>query len=545
MRTFLPAVFLFFTITVSAQLQLPLQANRVSALFSANGFLFTDFSYMAQYTVPGYSAGQENNATIFAGGFWMGGYDDADQLHLAASTYRQTGDDYWAGPIATNYTNPDYIDRYSKVWPVDRAEIENHIANWDVPGYLVPPSIAYWPGNGNVANGEAAILAPFYDYNNNLIYDPENGDYPLVRGDKAIYMIFNDAAEEHGESGGEALGVELHVMAYGFDMPEDSALNQTVFVNVSVINRSVNNYNEFIFGNFADFDLGAYDDDYVGCDSNLNVFFAYNGDPVDGPTFGNYGSNPPAQGVIFLNRPMHAFKYYNNDFSVTGNPTTGEDFYNYLNGKWIDGTNQTEGGNGYGGAVPMNFMYPGHPMDPDAWTEMREENVPSDRRGMGSIRPVTLNAGDSMCIEMAYLSAFVFDTVNAEGITTDVHALGATEILLRRTVDVIDYYNANYEACQIAYQSNPNYSSIVASDIANNISISPNPANDFIEVQLGGENVIGTIVLLDNQGRRIYESALSGQPSISLEITEYPAGMYNLLIIPESGAILSASFIKH
>ncbi len=35
----------------------------------------------------------------FAGSVWMSGYDAGNNLHVAAQTYRQTGNDYWPGPI--------------------------------------------------------------------------------------------------------------------------------------------------------------------------------------------------------------------------------------------------------------------------------------------------------------------------------------------------------------------------------------------------------------------------------------------------------------
>ncbi|MBK9456642.1 MAG: hypothetical protein IPO24_14170 [Bacteroidetes bacterium] len=105
-----------------------------------------------------------------------------------------------------------------------------------------------------------------------MIYDPENGDYPIIRGDKAAYFIFNDDADIHTETDGAKLKLELHGMAYAFDAPEDSALNNTLFINYSIINRSLIDYTQFQVGVFTDFNVGAFDDDYVGCDTTLNMF---------------------------------------------------------------------------------------------------------------------------------------------------------------------------------------------------------------------------------------------------------------------------------
>ena len=35
----------------------------------------------------------------FASGLWIGGLDAANSLHVAGGTYRQTGNDFFAGPI--------------------------------------------------------------------------------------------------------------------------------------------------------------------------------------------------------------------------------------------------------------------------------------------------------------------------------------------------------------------------------------------------------------------------------------------------------------
>ena len=107
-----------------------------------------------------------------------------------------------------------------------------------------------------------------------------------------------------------------------------------------------------------------YLDYYVGCDVNLGLGFCYNGDAEDEGAAG-YGFNPPAIGVDFFQGPladpndgidndrdgiideanaqiiMSKFVYYNNDFTVIGNPSEGTHFYNYLRGIWKDNVPMT------------------------------------------------------------------------------------------------------------------------------------------------------------------------------------------------------------
>ena len=88
------------------------------------------------------------------------------------------------------------------------------------------------------------------------------------------------------------------------------------------------------FGQWVDPDLGNYGDDYVGCVPSEGIGIVYNGDANDEL----YGANPPMLCVDFFKGPrkqngvdkdgnptyeilnMSAFVYYNNDWSVIGNP---------------------------------------------------------------------------------------------------------------------------------------------------------------------------------------------------------------------------------
>ena len=98
---------------------------------------------------------------------------------------------------------------------------------------------------------------------------------------------------------------------------------------------------------------------------------------------------------------MSKFVYYNNDFTVTGNPSTGTHIYNYLRGIWKDNVPMTYGGDGHGSGQGSttdlcNFMFPGT-SDPDfpgqEWTEVTAGNTPADRRFLQSAGPFTLQPG--------------------------------------------------------------------------------------------------------------------------------------------------------
>ncbi|HRG27060.1 MAG TPA: T9SS type A sorting domain-containing protein [Chitinophagales bacterium] len=530
------------TVTIQLHAQVPdndvVDINNIEALLNSDGGLFMEAEDFDAYFYVPKPTGEFPLSTIFSAGLWIGASDSSGNIYTAAHIYRQFGQDFWFGPIATDYEGPDYLEKYNKVWVCDKPTIEYHIANFEMPGYEVPLSLALWPGNGNIDNGEAAILAPFYDYNNNLIYDPENGDYPIIRGDKAAYFIFNDDAHLHTETDGAKLKLELHGMAYAFDTPSDSALNNTLFINYSIINRSEINYSQFQVGVFSDFNIGAFDDDYLGCDSTLNMFFGYNMDRIDGPTAPNYGSHPPAQGIMFLNQPMYMFKNYYNDFTVTGNPETDEDFVNYLAGNWKDGTPQTFGDNGYGGLINSRYMFPADIYDTLGWSAVTAVGAPSDARGIGAISPQTLYSNDTLCLDVAFPFAIAYDDLFIDSLGLGSRAWYAVAKLKERANLVIDYYDNNISDCQILYAKNPDFVANVEEEMLLGYSIFPNPVSSAITIDFD-DKTIGEchIAIYSAAGVLMQTSIVDGSRSIILDLHKFPEGMY-LIQIKSNNKIL-------
>jgi hypothetical protein len=230
----------------------------------------------------------------------------------------------------------------------------------------------------------------------------------ILTGDQAIWWVYNDKGNIHTESGGDAIGIEIQAMAFAFSTNDE--INDMTFYKYNVINFATTPLDSVYFGYWVDPDLGAYDDDWVGCDTALSLGMVYNGDAVDGPTTPNYGANPPIFGTDFFQGPikyiydggsivdsvrlgMAAFLYYNNDFTVIGNPEVAAHFYGYLSGSWKDGSPFTFGGNGYGGTEPTPFMFPSDPSDPTGWSECTEANAPADRRYLQSSGPFRLEPG--------------------------------------------------------------------------------------------------------------------------------------------------------
>lgn len=426
-----------------ATAQTDLDINNVRTTIMTGGDMWWDL-ITAQYEIPKGSGIH----SLFSGALWIGGIDAGGQLKVAAMTYRQTGNDFWPGPLDTVLTSidQDVCNAYDKHFKITRKEVEDFYG-WqlnpaDYPGYSVPSSITNWPAHGDISKRQGYYLAPFYDANGDGNYNYNDGDFPgydifgtsgncknLLFGDQTLWWVFNDKGNIHTETGAQSIGLEVHAQAFGFSTNDE--INNMTFYNYKIINRSTFSMNNTYFGQWVDADLGYYNDDYVGCDVKRGLGYCYNGDLVDAqgstPGPGEYGNNPPAVGVDFFQGPiadasdgkdndrdgaidepgeqiiMSKFVYYNNDFTVTGNPENGTHFYNYLSGFWKDGLPFTYGGDAYNESGPVcDFMFPGD-TDPTGWgtggqpqapwSESTVGNAPADRRFLQSAGPFTLQPG--------------------------------------------------------------------------------------------------------------------------------------------------------
>lgn len=388
-----------------------LDINNINARFYSAGDMFWDMTSDPKFEAPQTNSPVKRH-TMFAAGLWVGGLDQGGSLHVAAQTYRQAGLDYWSGPTdpaASNTTN------YDTIWTITRSEVNAFALEYSTNGSIINPglypNVYAWPGNYEDANNTTQPLAPFQDQNLNQIYEPDSGDYPKMEGDKMLYWVFNDAANTHGETGGDQLGIEVHAFAYAYDCPANPALDNTILLKYQIKNKSSNVYADTYIGMYSDIDIGLFSDDYVGVDTTRGVYFGYNGD-ADDETANGYGLNPPAQGITMLKGPLDDlgngmdkytnFVYYENDFTSRGNPTQPHHFYSYMKSIWQDSlamVNNGTTGHPQNGAGPVTtYMFSGDGGwcggQASGWSEVSASNNPFDRRGLGSVGPFTMGVGE-------------------------------------------------------------------------------------------------------------------------------------------------------
>lgn len=337
-----------------AQSTSELNINNVRALINGYGNMWYDGS-ISQYHLPKNST----SSPLYCAALWIGGTDVNDQLRVAALTFGSNGDDYWPGPLTVDNTasvTAEICNEYDRHFKITQAEVLAFKAQFnylddhaelrdDVDNVEIPQSIDQWPGNGDVSKHQSPYLAPFFDANDNGIYEPSLGDYPwydfdnefcprqikaqlapgqtlklpetketrekivkggllsdqVLKGDQTIWWVFNDMGNTHTESKGEPIGLEIRAQAFAFSTNDE--VNNMTFYSYEIINRSTYELRNTYFSQWVDPDLGYGFDDFVGCDVKRGLGYCYNGNPQDGSGTGHYSGVPPAVGIDFFQGP--------------------------------------------------------------------------------------------------------------------------------------------------------------------------------------------------------------------------------------------------
>jgi hypothetical protein len=337
-----------------------------------------------------------NRFAIFTAGLCIGSYIEG-QLKLATASYKgeyAPGYVQLVGGVPTPITNADF--RLYKVTSDDSNSVD--YLNW----YKMVP-----------------YGAPYVDRNNNGQWDIGIDRPGIKNATQTIFVCMTDGWPENhtaseGFSGGTApIFSEMRLTAWAYgetNTPEP--LKDVQFISYVVINKNNKAWNNTFFGLVSDPDLGDAADDYIGCDTTLNLGYCYNSDNNDGN--GNppsYGANPPAVGmdyllspivptgnqndtVVFYNPPgsnnrivkkgfkelgMSSFVYFSNFGTAPEcetDPTQPIEAYRYLNGirrdalPWFHPSTKQR----------VKKLYTGNPETLQGWTELGYNGNPNMAR---------------------------------------------------------------------------------------------------------------------------------------------------------------------
>ncbi|NOX18056.1 MAG: hypothetical protein GXO87_07225, partial [Chlorobi bacterium] len=256
--------------------------------------------------------------------------------------------------------------------------------------------------------------APWIDVNGDGVFT-RGIDQPEFVGDETLWYVSNDLDPDRTTLafGTLPIGLEIQTTVYAFYSPENF-LHNTVFKKYKIINRSNAVLKNMYFGYWADVDLGFAGDDFVGCDTLLNLGYSYNGDEND-ESF--YGSPCPALGYVWLKTPkniltgeelgMTAFTLFVNSTHPYPDPDPrprewAVEYYNYLQGLTWNGAPFIDPNTG----IETPFVVPGDPVAGTGWYE--GEGWPGgpyldDRRQLMSTGPISFSPGDTLELEIGII----------------------------------------------------------------------------------------------------------------------------------------------
>ncbi len=518
-----------------------LDVNNIKARFDANGFLF----YSESYALPGLVVPHNSGRGILnIGNLWISGKNKTSGgvLAVAANTYANDYRSWFKhGPIANQYPNiyaPGaysgiYDSLYNYVFKISRTEILNHLANYNNTGYIMPWAISNWPGNGNASLGISQQLAPYVDINGNGIYEPHLGEYPRIKGDQCLYLIFNDdrVFQTLHHTQANKFGFEIHLMAYanytiGF-------LDNTIFLNYTVFNRSDNHFDDVRFGLWFDKCVGCFENTHEGCDTTLNSFFVYkNHSPEQDCNLGygsGYGAFPPALGLTFLNQKMTGFGVYENNFAPTGNPESPLNIDSYLKSKFKDNTAFKNDCDYYGGIDSTKFIFHDDPNDPTGVSAINclsfaPHNV---SRMLGVIGPFNIPARSSVCFDVAVSYAQDIGGNHLSSVTQLKNYIQSVQTF---------FNNQNWE-CSVLSPTGNSY--LIQTP---NLKLYPNPVSDYLQLEVNTKS--GRISIFNTIGKEVLSFQLDEkQQNILLATDKLSDGIYFIKV--DSGNQMAVSkFIK-
>ncbi len=560
-----------------------LNINQVNAKIHSAGMMFSD-------TVNGGNGYEFPNgsglSTYYNSGLWIGATDFNGQLYLAGQS-EYSGKDYYPGPISDSIWYNDAHQLWNNVWKVDKADIDLFVGMIPClldpsctlpPGYTIPSSIMSWPAHGNMAHGQEFQIAPFVDINNDGIYDPLAGDHPCIKGDQAIFTIFNDDYT-HEETGGQPLRVEIMALHYAYSS-SDSALNNTIFSEYKITNKSINSYSDLHIGFYEDMDVGNAADDFVGCDIERNLGYSYNGTATDSPSSNSYNGYVPAQGILLLKGPqmdndnydnmvgiasdqsingcnfgdliddnerlgMTSFGYFSTTLpnNIYGAPTTAAEYYSKLRGYWKDGTQYRYGGNGHfsdpnNTGIKTAFCFPD---DSDTnyylssngaqvpnWSETTESLTPGERGLLLSTGGISLSYGESVDLAIARISAADYDGNN----------LSSLDLLKSYSDDIRNFYPCDSESfiCSAPPVGLEEQANIT-------LEIYPNPGTGIFNYTSDATN-INSVRIVDLTGK-VVRHLNTVNANGTIDISDVNNGIYFLSFQLDNGMVVSKRIIKN
>lgn len=517
---------------------------------------------------------EEGVSPVLLGGLWLGAVDGAGNLKVSHQLYDDETEDrhFQPGVLLPAWQDHRIDTNFNKIWRVKREEIIAHQLDFGADGRIdsIIPAVYRWPGKGNPHslkyNGFAIpedyiILAPFEDWDGDGIYDPDKGDCPALDlrtgrffpiPDEMLWWAFNDFTSRSTDP----LIAEVHCLLFAFrcEREEEAAMNNTLFFNYKLINKSVEPVDSVRVGMFLDFAVGCPDDDYIGVLPENGTVYAYNGDREDGPC-GPPPANLLVSSTLFddlyvtdapRNTPpdtvfTSAFDrimplQLQEETGIPNNafPVTGLEYYRYLTGSWRDGSPLVYGGSGYNtGGIPVAFPFTGFPTAEGDWNEKNAGRTPGRRRALASAGHFRLNPGgvNSFTIGITAQSCWGCHPEGyAESFNRAFHEIREIDLWMRG--DWLTDFPCTQSKIEIKRPEPP--------PLPPMLTLFPNPAKNQLTVQV--ENAPAYWYRVYNAHGQLMLKRDNPEPVSFLETANWLKGVY-FLQVRAGGETISQSFV--
>lgn len=437
------------------------------------------------------------------------GANTSNGLQVSVSHGKISGSDWFSGPVANSY-DLSYLRKYNRVWRVTKAQINQHRIMHGQPGYITPQAISSWPGNGDVSNGEAQILAPFIDDNLNGIYEPNLGEVPDIRGREALYAISNDIRGER-YSTSEGMGIEAHIMLYLPDTTNWNMARNTLLVHIELKARrgNISNAKVGLLGSlFAEPYYGEF-----GSDSQHQLVYHLRNSFRGGLNVLSLGDSL-ASVRFFTNAPAYPLPH--------SHPFTDAYAWQALNGRFADGTqvsvqnpNSSMMWDDY--SLGYNFAPTKTKFQADwvhlwhSWSFLMDSQLMTLKD-----RDITESSTD--CIDFG----FVYQ--NSLQLGWGVSNQHTIDSLILRSMEVKDYFDREFNSCL-----GVGLSSVETFPILEQFSPYPNPTDGLVYI---GRGIDTRVEVYSVQGVLMGEfNASAGQ----LNLSGLPTGVYFLQVETAQG----------
>ncbi|NQV42635.1 MAG: T9SS type A sorting domain-containing protein [Candidatus Marinimicrobia bacterium] len=367
------------------------------------------------------------NTAIFSAGIWVAGMVDGE-IRTAAAEFSS---EWTPGSIPYDTQTKQPIGDLAPNTPLHQIYFIQQGNSSDLSSPQFSREYATWPASDGAPardgenytdlnhNGMIDPGEPYEDFNRDGTYNPPDGqmitgeDPPLFQGDEMLWWIMNDWSAEthHNLWSTPPLGMEAQVTVY--NRTGDPFYENVQFYQVKLVNKGGEQLDSVYFSFWNDADVGDATDDFVGCDTTLDLGYVYNGHPYDR----DYGITPPSVGYTFLRGPLvsspgDSILYQNavhpgvralgmtahvkltNGFPHFHDPEEAMETYWVMQGRY------SYSGEAYHEYLDPSrpvttFHYPGDPVTRSGWTEY-DDSDPDDRRNLTSTGPFTMPPWDDV-----------------------------------------------------------------------------------------------------------------------------------------------------